>query len=593
MKHGGKGMYLEKINSPQDVKKLSIQQLQTLSNEVRQNLLNRLSEYGGHIGPNLGIVEVTVALHYVFNSPKDKIVYDVSHQSYTHKMLTGRKEAFMNKEKYGSVSGYTNPDESEHDFFTVGHTSTSVSLACGLCKGRDLNGRKENIIAMIGDGSLSGGEAFEGLSNGAELGTNFIVIVNDNDMSIAENHGGLYGNLRELRETEGKCSNNFFRALGYEYYYVKDGHDMNELVTTLSQVKDTDHPVVVHIHTIKGKGFTPAELDKEQWHWGFPFELETGKTKFTGGEEENYADLSAEYLLEQMKKDNRVVGITSGTPTVFGFNKKRREEAGKQFVDVGIAEEHAVAICSGISKNGGIPVYGVYSTFIQRAYDQISQDLCINQNPATFLVFSGSVYGMSDVTHLGLYDIAMLGNIPNLVYLSPVYKEEYFAMLKWSMAQRDYAVAIRVPCIGVVSMNQEDDTDYNKIHKYQVTQSGSDVAIIAAGSFYPLGEKVTECLTKEKGIQATLINPKFISGIDEELLEDLKKNHKLIITLEDGILEGGFGQKIASFYGETEMKVKNYGIKKSFPDRYNVETLLEENGITIPSIVEDIVQNIQ
>ena len=487
----------------------------------------------------------------------------------------------MDSNKYNDVSGYTNPEESVHDFFTIGHTSTSISLACGLAKGRDLNGGKENIIAMIGDGSLSGGEAYEGLNNAAEAGTNMIVIVNDNEMSIAENHGGLYKNLSDLRQSEGKCQCNFFKALGFDYYFVKDGHDLNELVTTLQKVKDTTKPVVVHIHTIKGKGFTPAELDKEKWHWGMPFELSTGasKSNFTG---ENYADLTAEYLLERMKEDNKVVAITSGTPGVFGFNKERREKAGKQFVDVGIAEEHAVALASGISKNGGTPVYGVYSTFLQRTYDQISQDLCINNNPMTFLVFSGSVYGMTDVTHLGLYDIAMIGNIPNLVYLSPTCKEEYFAMLKWSMEQKEHPVAIRVPARGVVTKGAIDATDYSKLNQYQVTKTGKDVAIIAAGELYEMGEKVA------KQVNATLINPKFISGIDESLLEELKKEHKLVITLEDGILEGGFGQKIASFYGTSEMKVKNYGIKKSFPDRFVPEELLKENGISVEQILADI-----
>ncbi len=574
-------MLLENIHSPKDLKGLSEKQLTIVSEEIRKGLLSRLSVHGGHIGPNLGIVEVTVALHYVFYSPEDKIVYDVSHQSYTHKMVTGRKDAYLDVTKYDEVSGYTNPEESPHDFFNIGHTSTSISLACGLAKGRDLRGGKENIIAIIGDGSLSGGEAYEGLNNVAEAGTNMIIIVNDNEMSIAENHGGLYQNLSDLRKSEGKCECNFFKALGFEYYYVKDGHDIHELITTFEAVKDTNKPVVVHVHTIKGKGFTPAELHKEEWHWGFPFDATTGESKmhFEG---EDYASLTAEYLLDRMKEDKTVVAITSGTPGVFGFNKERRERAGKQFVDVGIAEEHAVALASGISKNGGTPVYGVYSTFIQRSYDQISQDLCINNNPMTFLIFAGSVYGMSDVTHLGLYDIALLGNIPNLVYLSPTCKEEYVAMLKWSMTQKEHPVAIRVPARGVVTKGTEDRTDYGKLNRYQITRRGSKVAIIAQGELYALGEQIAE------KTNATLINPKFISGIDKELLEELKKEHSLVLTLEDGIIEGGFGQKIAGFYGTSQMKVKNYGIEKSFPDRFVPEELLRENGISLEQIVEDI-----
>lgn len=586
-------MYLEKINSPEDIKKLSVDEMKDLSVEIRQVLLKKLSEHGGHIGPNLGIVELTVALHYVFNSPKDKIVYDVSHQSYIHKMLTGRKEAFINSEKYDEVSGYSNPEESKHDFFNIGHTSTSISLACGLAKARDLKDEKDNVIAIIGDGSLSGGEAYEGLNNVAEAGTNMIVIVNDNDMSIAENHGGLYKNLKELRDTEGRSQCNFFKAMGLDYHYVKDGHDFEQLISVFNKVKDTEHPVVVHIHTIKGKGLEFAEKNKEQWHWGMPFVLETGESKFSMGDVENYEDLTGKYLLDVMKKDPKVVAITSGTPQVIGFGPERRKEAGKQFVDVGIAEEHAVALASGIAANGGNPIYGVYSTFLQRTYDQISQDMCINGNPAVILVFLASVYGMNDVTHLGLYDIGMMGNIPNMVYLAPTCKEEYFEMLKWGMSQKEHPVAIRVPAMGVIESGVEDKTDYSKLNKYQVTKVGKDVAVIALGDFYQLGQAVVTRLSNENGIEATLINPKYITGIDEELLESLKKEHKLVITLEDGILDGGFGEKIARYYGPSDIKVLNYGIKKELLDRYVPEELMKKNRLTDVQMVEDVMSIIK
>ncbi|WP_160674023.1 1-deoxy-D-xylulose-5-phosphate synthase [Clostridium sp. C8-1-8] len=581
-------MYLEKINSPEDVKKLSVANMNDLSAEIRQTLLKKLSEHGGHIGPNLGMVELTVALHHVFNSPKDKIVYDVSHQSYIHKMLTGRKEAFINSEKYDEVSGYTNPEESEHDFFNIGHTSTSISLACGLAKARDLKGEKDNVIAIIGDGSLSGGEAYEGLNNAAEAGTNMIIIVNDNDMSIAENHGGLYKNLKELRDTEGKSECNFFKAMGLDYYYVSDGHDLDQLISTFNKVKDAEHPVVIHIHTIKGKGFELAEKNKEQWHYGMPFELETGASKISMGNAENYSDLTGKYLLDQMKQDPTVVAITSGTPFVLGFGPDRRKEAGKQFVDVGIAEEHAVALASGIAANGGKPVYGVYSTFLQRTYDQLSQDLCINNNPALILVNAASVYGMNDVTHLGIFDIGFMSNIPNMVYLAPTCKEEYFAMVNWGMKQKEHPVAIRVPAMGVIESGIEDTTDYSILNKYQVTKEGKEVAIIALGDFYQLGQSVVSKLAEENNIKATLINPKYITGIDEELLDSLKKEHKLVITVEDGILDGGFGEKIARYYGASDVKVINYGIKKELLDRYIPEELMKKNRLTEDQITEDI-----
>lgn len=582
-------MYIEKVNSPADLKKLTVCEMEVLSGEIRRILLNKLSAHGGHVGPNLGMVEATVALHYVFTSPIDKIVYDVSHQSYTHKMLTGRKEAFINAAEYDDVSGYTEPSESEHDFFVIGHTSTSVSLATGLAKARDLKGDTGNIIAVIGDGSLSGGEAFEGLNNAAELGTNFIVIVNDNQMSIAENHGGLYRNLQLLRETEGKAPCNYFTAMGLDYLYVRDGNDVQALVDTFRRVKDIDHPVVVHINTLKGKGYHLAEEQQERFHYSIPFNLETGSPIADFGDEEDYGDLTAKYLLQEMKKDRTIVGITAGTPTVFGFTAERRKEAGRQFVDVGIAEEHAVAMASAIAAGGGKPVFGVYSTFIQRAYDQLSQDLCINNNPALLLVFWGSASSMNDVTHLCLFDIPVISNIPNMVYLAPTCREEYFAMMEWGIRQTEHPVAIRVPANGVISRGIEPEKDYGKsLNKYDVSHRGEKVAVLGLGSFYQLGEEVVKKLKEETGIDATLINPRFITGVDGALLETLKRNHSLVITLEDGVLDGGFGEKIARYYGPSDMKVLNYGIKKEFVDRYDTNELLKENRLTAAQIIEDI-----
>lgn len=580
-------MYIEQIESPQGVKELSAEQLNLLAGEIRQALLAKLSVHGGHIGPNLGMVEAIIALHYVFDSPKDKMVFDVSHQSYVHKMLTGRKDAFLSPAKYDDVSGYTNPEESEHDFFTIGHTSTSVSLACGLAKGRDLKGEKENIIAVIGDGSLSGGEAYEGLSNAAEMGTNLIIVVNDNEMSIAENHGGLYQNLQTLRETGGKASCNFFCSLGLEYVYVADGNDIPSLIAAFSSVKDTSKPIVVHIHTEKGKGYAPAETEKERFHWGMPFDLATGNPKIDD-ESEDYCDLTGQFLLEEMRKDPTVVAITSGTPAVMGFTPEHRKQAGRQFVDVGIAEEHAVALASGIAANGGRPVYGVYSTFIQRCYDQLSQDLCINGNPAVIPVFLGTIAGMNDVTHLGLFDIPLISNIPNMVYLAPTCKEEYFAMLRWGIRQTAYPVAIRVPGAVVVESGETFDADYSELNRYKVMQSGEKVAIIALGSFYALGQALAAKLHEEQGIRATLINPRFITGLDEPLLQKLKANHDVVVTLEDGVLDGGFGEKIARYYGNSEMRVLNYGVRKEFVDRYDVDDLMKANRLTDVQMAEDI-----
>ena len=580
-------MYIEKINQPTDVKNLNSEQLHILADEMRQALLQKLSKHGGHFGPNLGMVEATIALHYVFNSPTDKIVYDVSHQSYPHKMLTGRKDAFLYEDKYDDVSGYSNPDESDHDFFTIGHTSTSVSLACGLAKGRDLKGDSENIIAVIGDGSLSGGEALEGLDFASELNSNLIIVVNDNNMSIAENHGGLYKNLKQLRDTDGKSECNLFKSMGLDYVFVKDGNDIDSLITAFEQVKDSTYPVVVHICTQKGKGYKIAEENKENWHYCGPFNLETGKSDMSQDGGEDYSSMTADILLKKMKEDKTVVGITSATPTVFGFTEDKRKEAGSQFVDVGIAEETAVALASGIAKSGGKPVYGVYSTFIQRTYDQLSQDLCINNSPATLLVYWASVYGMNDVTHLGIYDIPMMSNIPNLVYLAPTTKEEYLAMLDWSIEQNDHPVAIRVP-ISVVSDGKKVTKDFSKLNEYEVTQNGSKIAIVALGSFYSVGAKTAEIIENKTGVKPTLINPIYITGTDDKLLEQLKENHDIVITVEDGVLDGGFGEKIARFYGNSDVKVLNYGLKKEFLDRYNPEEIIKANRLTPEQIAEDV-----
>lgn len=582
-------MYIEKINGPEDVKKLTVDEMTVMAGEMREALLKRASIHGGHFGPNFGMVEATIALHYVFESPKDKIVYDVSHQTYPHKMLTGRKDAYLYEEHYDDVSGYSNPNESVHDHFTVGHTSTSVSLACGLAKARDLKGEEGNVIAVIGDGSLSGGEALEGLDYAVELDGNLIIIVNDNDMSIAENHGGLYGNLKLLREANGQAECNLFKAMGLDYIYVDHGNDVGELIEAFQSVKDSKKPVVVHINTLKGKGYAPAEQNKENWHFSGPFKIETGEPLYEMTEED-YSDISLNYLLDKMKKDPAVVAITSGTPTVMGFTEDKRKEAGKQFVDVGIAEETAVALASGIAANGGKPVYGVYSTFVQRTYDQIAQDLCINNSPATIVTFCGSVYGMNDVTHLGLYDIPMMANIPNLVYLAPTTKEEYLAMLDWSIEQNEYPVAIKLPGGSVISDGKEITKDFGDLNKYEVTQKGSKVAVIGLGTFYGLCKEVAEELKKVTGTDATVINPYYITGIDAELLEELKKDHDVVITLEDGILDGGFGEKIARFYGDSDMKVLNFGLKKEFLDRYDVAEVLKENHLTKEQIVEDIMK---
>ncbi len=581
-------MILEKINGPKDIKQLNSSELQILADETRHYLLQKVSEHGGHVGPNLGMVEATVALHYVFDSPNDKFIFDVSHQSYPHKILTGRKDAFMDARHYDDVSGYSEPSESAHDHFVIGHTSTSISLACGMAKARDLQGGTENIIAIIGDGSLSGGEALEGLNvAGSEIGSNLIIVVNDNQMSIAENHGGLYRNLQLLRETHGQAECNLFRAMCLDYRYVDNGNNIDSLIEIFQQVKNFNHPIVVHINTLKGKGFTYAEQDKERWHWSMPFDLATGKVHPVGEPSEDYAPLTAEHLLSLMPAHPELFAITAATPTVMGFTRSRRERAGKQFVDVGIAEETAVALSSGAAKRGAKPVWGVYSTFVQRTYDQLQQDLCINDNPAVILVFWGGIESMNDVTHTCLYDIPLMMNIPNLVYLAPTCKEEYFAMLDWAIAYREHPVAIRVPVNGVVSRQVEcPKIDWSK-PAYEVAHRGSNVAILGLGAYFQLGERLQAALAND-GIDATLINPRIITALDDKTLENLKADHTLVVTLEDGQIDGGWGEKIARYYGDSAIKVLVRGERKQFEDRYNVAELLEANRLTVEQLAEDV-----
>ena len=585
-------MYIEKIKSPADLKKLDIEALKIVADETRQAVLNRVSKYGGHVGPNLGFVEATVALHYVFDAPKDKLVFDVSHQSYPHKILTGRAAGFLGDlDDMNAISGYSSPAESPiYDNFEVGHTSTSISLATGLQKARDIKGTDENIIAVIGDGSLSGGEAFEGLDEASELGTGIIIVVNDNEMSIAENHGGIYKNLRALRQSNGQCEHNWFKAWGFEYHYLEEGNDIARLIQVFKKVKGTQRPTVVHIHTEKGHGFAPAVEDKETWHWSMPFNITDGSllNPPTG---ESYDRLFSDWMLREMKRDKTLIAVTAGTPTAAGFTPAKRREAGAQHIDMGIAEEQAAAMISGMAKGGLHPVWTVYSTFIQRTYDQIAQDLCINSNPAVINVVGGGTASMNDITHICLFDIPMLCSIPNLIYLAPTTCEEYFAMLRWAIDQDRKPIAIRVPSNGVNHTAEPVDTEYSYTPQYKVARQGSQVAIIAAGSFYQKGENVADILAA-KGINATLINPRYLNAVDAETLDSLKAEHRLIVTLEDGCKDGGFGERIASYYGTSDMKVLVSGVKKDLYDRYNLRQLLADNRLLDEQIVDDILATI-
>ena len=578
-------MILDKVNMPDDLKKLSIQEMNFLADEMRELIIKKVNTTGGHMGPNLGIIETTIAMHYVFNSPVDKFVFDVSHQCYPHKILTGRKEGFTNPENYLKYTGYTAPEESVHDLFKVGHTSTAASLAVGVAKARDLKGETGNVVAIVGDGSLSGGEALEGFDNAVTLDSNIILVLNDNDMSIAENQGGIYSNLKLLRDTKGQAECNLFKAMGFDYMYVDDGNNIEKLIEAFKRVKDINHPIVMHIKTVKGHGLAVAEENKEAFHWVLPGVLDVKSE--TPSITEDYNSITKDFILKKAKDDKTVIAVNAATPGVFGFDAKFRNELGKQYTDVGIAEEHAVAYSSALAKMGAKPILAIMTSFVQRTYDQLSQDLCLNNSPLTILVYWGGISN-ADATHLGSFDISMMSNIPNLVYLSPTNKEEYLAMLEYSLNQKEHPVAIRVPFVPLETTGVKDVTDYSKLNKFKLVEKGEKVAILGLGNFFNLGKEVKKALKEKLGFDATLINPVFMTGVDEELLDEFKKDHKVVITLEDGILDGGFGEKVARYYGNSDVKVLNFGGKKEFTDRTPIEELYNRYHLTSELIVKDI-----
>ena len=585
-------LYLENINAPADIRSYTAEQRCILACEMREALIKRTSLIGGHIGPNLGIIEATIALHTVFDAPRDRIVFDVSHQCYPHKMLTGRVGAYVNEAEYHDVSGFTNTDESAHDLFNIGHTATGISLASGLAKARDLAGGTENVVVVIGDGALSGGEALEGLNVVGEMGTNFIIVLNDNDQSISENHGGMYRKFKELRETGGAAEDNIFRAMGLAYRYVADGNDTEELIRVFSEEKDTDRPIVIHIHTQKGKGLSFAERDPEGWHRHAPFHIETGIAK-KESTPDPYAVATVDFVLETARQNPNFVYLSAGIVGGINLSPAERAQLGSQYLDVGIAEEHAVAMASGLARGGARPIFGTYSTFFQRTYDQMAQDVCINRNPAVFLATGTSLYRSTDVTHLGFYDISIFSNIPNLVHIAPTSVEEHIAVLRWAVEQTTHPVMIRMPFTGYAESPYPVRTDYSDLNRSVVVREGRDVALIGVGNFAALASEAADELAHE-GIRATVVNPLYLSGLDTKLLTSLAANHSLILTIEDGILEGGFGQKVAAFYGDmADIRVKNYGLPKAFFNRYDPNALAREYHLTAPQIAADVLREMR
>lgn len=585
--------YLSQIMSPRDLKRIPQEKLGDLAAEVRGAIIKSVLVTGGHMGPNLGLVEATIALHYVFDAPHDKIVFDVSHQCYTHKMLTGRARAFVDPAHYGEVSGFTNPNESEYDLFRCGHTSQAVSLACGLAKARDLRGEHHNVVAVLGDGSLSGGEAFEGLDNAATLNSNLIVLFNDNEMSIAPNAGGLYAGLAELRRTKGVSPHNLFRDLGLDYRYVEGGNDLDQLIAALREVKNIDHPIVVHIHTVKGKGYAWAEQHKEAAHSIKP----EGERKARESKD-NYQQITRDFMTIKMAADPTVVAINAGAPGGVGLTPEFRKLCGPQFVDTGITEPHAVAFAAGIARGGGKPVFYVMASFLQRAYDQLMEELALNRCPATVLVFGAGFYDI-DATHAGTTDLITTGNIPGLTCLAPATREEYLAMLDWSIDQTSRPVVIRVP-EEVVTNEQvaqaahcnaktlEPRFDREYPSRWGVVRPGSRICFLTIGTTVELACQAADLLGQRDGIEPTIVEALNYSSFDEALLDDLRRSHDIVVTLEPGILCGGFGEKVARYFGKTHLRVLCYGGKKELLDRVPTQEFFKIYHFTPEGIVSDI-----
>lgn len=583
---------IKKIKSPADIKAMTMDELRQAAFQMRDAVLYRTSLFSGHVGPNLGDIEAVIAMHYVFDAPEDRLVLDVSHQDFPHKMITGRVDGFINPDDFAKVGEYTDPKESpEYDLFYAGHTSPSISLCAGLARARDLKGEKYNVVAFIGDGSLSGGEAFEGLNVAGAMKSNLIIIVNDNQMAIAENHGGIYNNLRELRETNGTASDNLFRAFGLDYVYVAEGNNLEKVIEAYRKVKDSDHPVVVHLNTQKGEGYAPAERDRERFHWSVPFDLATGDPKvFANGPD--YSDILCDFIMEKHRTEPKLLVVSSATPDSFGLDAAKRAALGDHFLDTNIAEQTAVAVMAGAARNGAKAIYPVVSTFLQRAYDQLMEDWAMDNSPALMVVDSTGVRGIPDLTHLGFWDIPMITSIPEIVYLAPTNAEEFRAMLEWGFTQNEHKVAVRVPTYSFEHADTPVDTDYSDLNRFKVVKEGKDVAVIAAGDFMAKGKEVVGLLA-EKGIDATLINPRFVSGVDMALIKGLSANHRLVVTIEDGSVEGGFGQRVASAVGPTGMRCLNFGLAKKFEDHYEVDALEKANNLEPAQIAAAIINTIE
>lgn len=617
-------MVLDKIQKENDIKKLDEEQLKELADEIREFLIEKISRTGGHLASNLGVVELTMALHLTLNFPEDKLIWDVGHQSYTHKLLTGRKDGFDDLRKYGGMSGFPKRKESPCDAFDTGHSSTSISAGLGYVAARELLGEEHNVVSVIGDGSLTGGMAFEALNNASRLKSNFIIVLNDNNMSISENVGGMskylnglrtaqaYTDLKkgvedtlkripgrgdrivsQIRKTKSGIKQllvpgMFFEDMDITYLGPVDGHDIKKLVRVFHEAKRVDHAVLVHVITKKGKGYAPAEENPAKFHGLGPFDIETGEPKEAGGPD-SYTQVFSKVLLDIAKKDEKVAAITAAMADGTGLAAFAKRFP-QRFFDVGIAEEHAMTFAAGLAAGGMKPVFAVYSSFLQRAYDQALHDVCLQDLPVVIAVDRAGLVGSDGETHQGVFDISFLTTIPNMTVISPKNRWEMADMLRFAVDFR-HPIAIRYPR-GAAYEGMRQFRAPVEYGKSEVIYEEEDIAIIFVGHMAELADSVRRIL-KETGYNCSLVNARFVKPLDEKLLEELAKDHKLFVTIEENVITGGFGEQVMDYVSRAalDVHVRNIGISDEYVEHGNVEVLRKEVGLDKDTIAKQAVSD--
>lgn len=617
-------MVLDKIRKENDIKKLDEEQLKELADEIRQFLIEKISRTGGHLASNLGVVELTMALHLTLNFPEDKLIWDVGHQSYTHKLLTGRKDGFDDLRKYGGMSGFPKRKESPCDAFDTGHSSTSISAGLGYVAARELLGEEHSVVSVIGDGSLTGGMAYEALNNASRLKSNFIIVLNDNNMSISENVGGMSKYLNGLRTAQAYTElkkgvedtlkripgrgdrivsqirktksgikqlfvpGMFFEDMDITYLGPVDGHDIRKLVKVLREAKRVDHAVLVHVITKKGKGYAPAEENPAKFHGLGPFDIETGEPKEAGGPD-SYTQVFSKVLLDIAKRDEKVAAITAAMADGTGLAAFAKRFP-QRFFDVGIAEEHAMTFAAGLAAGGMKPVFAVYSSFLQRAYDQALHDVCLQDLPVVIAVDRAGLVGSDGETHQGVFDLSFLTTIPNMTVISPKNRWEMADMLRFAMDFR-HPVAIRYPR-GAAYEGMRQFRAPIEYGKSEVIYEEEDIAIIFVGHMAELAESVRRSL-KATGYNCSLINARFVKPLDEKLLEELAKDHELFVTIEENVITGGFGEQVMDYVSRAalDVQVRNIGISDEYVEHGNVEVLRKEVGLDRDTIAKQAVSD--